>query len=176
MSHIDLEQGRRGDRQQSFRGSEDVVSCFHSNTYGYYDYDTDEYSSSVSSVSDESEKSVCRICKLEVGSYGQGLIELGCSCKGDLAFAHRQCAETWFKLKGNEVCEICHSDVRNVTSANHEIVEEEEEVVVVVEVEGEGDAAVGEDGESWWQRRMVLIFVITCWVSPFSIYFLVIQN
>ena len=93
MSHIDLEQGRIGDRQLSFRDSEDVVSCFHSNTYGYYDYDTDEYSSSVSSVSNESEKSVCRICKSEVG-YGQGLIELGCSCKGDLAFAHRQCAET----------------------------------------------------------------------------------
>ncbi|KAL0725657.1 hypothetical protein Bca4012_040256 [Brassica carinata] len=103
MSHIDLEQGRTEDRQLSFGESEDVVSCFHSNTYGYYDYDNDEYSSSVSSVSDESEKSVCRICKLEVGSYGtQGLIELGCSCKGDLAFAHRQCAETWFKLKGNE--------------------------------------------------------------------------
>ncbi|CAG7905717.1 unnamed protein product [Brassica rapa] len=179
MSHIDLEQGRIGDRQLSFRDSEDVVSCFHSNTYGYYDDDTDEYSSSVSSVSDESEKSVCRICKSEVG-YGQGLIELGCSCKGDLAFSHRQCAETWFKLKGNQVCEICHSDARNVIGANEmveeEEEEEEEEVMVVVEVEEEGAAAVGEDGESWWKRRMVLIFVITCWVSPFSIYFLVIQN
>lgn len=107
MSHIDLEQGRIGDRQLSFRDSEDVVSCFHSNTYGYYDYDTDEYSSSVSSVSNESEKSVCRICKSEVG-YGQGLIELGCSCKGDLAFAHRQCAETWFSLKGNEYVLSCY--------------------------------------------------------------------
>lgn len=46
----------------------------------------------------------------------------------------------------------------------------------MVEVEEEVDAAVGEDEESWLQRRMVLIFVITCWVSPFSIYFLVIQN
>ena len=107
MSHIDLEQGRIGDRQLSFRDSEDVVSCFHSNTYGYYDDDTDEYSSSVSSVSDESEKSVCRICKSEVG-YGQGLIELGCSCKGDLAFSHRQCAETWFKLKGNQYVLSCY--------------------------------------------------------------------
>lgn len=102
MPYIDLEQGRNGNRELSFRESEDVASCFHSNTYRYYDYDKDEYSSSVSSVSDESEKSVCRICKLEVGSYGQGLIELGCSCKGDLAIAHRQCAETWFKLKRNE--------------------------------------------------------------------------
>ncbi|CAF1853320.1 unnamed protein product [Brassica napus] len=76
------------------------------------------------------------------------------------------------------VCEICHSDARNVTGANEmvEEEEEEEEVEVVVEVEEEGVAAVGEDGESWWQRRMLLIFVITCWVSPFSIYFLVIQN
>ncbi|CAH8361728.1 unnamed protein product [Eruca vesicaria subsp. sativa] len=173
MSHVDLEQGRIGERRLSFTDGEDVVSCFHSNTYAYYDCDTNEHSRSVSSLSDDSEKGVCRICKLEVGSNGQGLIELGCSCKGDLAFAHRQCAETWFELKGNEVCEICHSDARNVASAN-ETVEAEE--VVVVEVEEEGDAAVGEDGESWWQQRMVLIFVITCWVSPFSIYFLAIQN
>ncbi|CDY13174.1 BnaC04g26610D [Brassica napus] len=111
---------------------------------------------------------------LEQGRIGDRQL----SSIGDLAFAHRQCAETWFRLKGNEVCEICHSDARNVTGANEmvEEEEEEEEVEVVVEVEEEGVAAVGEDGESWWQRRMLLIFVITCWVSPFSIYFLVIQN
>ena len=46
----------------------------------------------------------CRICQLSLDSGDQenGLgIELGCSCKGDLGSAHRQCAETWFKIKGN---------------------------------------------------------------------------
>lgn len=81
--------------------------------FGYYDSDNDEYPRSVSSVSD-SEERVCRICKLDVGSCGQGLIELGCSCKGDLTFAHRQCAETWFKLKGDEYVFSCY-----IISLNH---------------------------------------------------------
>ncbi|GFY84541.1 RING/FYVE/PHD zinc finger superfamily protein [Actinidia rufa] len=29
-------------------------------------------------------------------------IELGCACKEDLAAAHKQCAEAWFKIKGNK--------------------------------------------------------------------------
>lgn len=112
MPHSDLERGTIGDRRLSFAESdvtecftdgEDDVSCFYSNTFESYDYESDECSRShVSSVVSKSEERVCRICQLEVGSYGQGLIELGCSCKEDLAFAHRQCAETWFKLKGDE--------------------------------------------------------------------------
>ncbi|KAJ0678373.1 putative Zinc finger, RING-CH-type, Zinc finger, RING/FYVE/PHD-type [Helianthus annuus] len=49
----------------------------------------------------------CRICHLsldanseESGNYGIP-IELGCSCKDDLAAAHKHCAEAWFKIKGN---------------------------------------------------------------------------
>lgn len=47
----------------------------------------------------------CRICHmgLESSSHESGVaIELGCSCKADLAAAHKQCAETWFKIKGNK--------------------------------------------------------------------------
>ncbi|KAL6967609.1 hypothetical protein U1Q18_033419 [Sarracenia purpurea var. burkii] len=48
----------------------------------------------------------CRICHLSLvgcsGDQESGLpIELGCYCKGDLAAAHKQCAETWFKIRGN---------------------------------------------------------------------------
>nr|DAD26589.1 TPA_asm: hypothetical protein HUJ06_028057 [Nelumbo nucifera] len=46
----------------------------------------------------------CRICHLSLDSTNQesGIpIELGCSCKDDLAAAHKQCAEAWFKIKGN---------------------------------------------------------------------------
>ncbi|KAF9676888.1 hypothetical protein SADUNF_Sadunf08G0050300 [Salix dunnii] len=46
----------------------------------------------------------CRICHLtlDTGHLESGLsIELGCSCKDDLAAAHKQCAEAWFKIKGN---------------------------------------------------------------------------
>ncbi|MCD9644583.1 hypothetical protein HAX54_032935 [Datura stramonium] len=53
----------------------------------------------------------CRICHLSLVSSGpeSGVaIELGCSCKDDLAAAHRHCAEAWFKIKGNKTCEICN--------------------------------------------------------------------
>ncbi|MBA0667135.1 hypothetical protein Goklo_000259 [Gossypium klotzschianum] len=46
----------------------------------------------------------CRICHLSLDPNNQECdlpIELGCSCKDDLAAAHKQCAEAWFKIKGN---------------------------------------------------------------------------
>lgn len=46
----------------------------------------------------------CRICHmgLESECHESGIpIELGCSCKNDLAAAHIHCAEAWFKIKGN---------------------------------------------------------------------------
>ncbi|KAJ8533839.1 hypothetical protein K7X08_007163 [Anisodus acutangulus] len=59
----------------------------------------------------------CRICHLSLvgpGTESGVAIELGCSCKDDLAAAHKHCAETWFKIKGNKTCEICNSIARNV--------------------------------------------------------------
>ncbi|XP_042054192.1 uncharacterized protein LOC121798971 [Salvia splendens] len=59
----------------------------------------------------------CRICHLGLvsSSPSSGIaIQLGCSCKDDLAAAHRHCAETWFKIKGNKTCEICNSVACNV--------------------------------------------------------------
>jgi len=47
----------------------------------------------------------CRICHLSLDASNpeSGLpIELGCSCKDDLAAAHKQCAEAWFKIRGNK--------------------------------------------------------------------------
>lgn len=49
----------------------------------------------------------CRICHLslraEESDVESGVaIELGCSCKNDLAAAHQHCAEAWFKIKGNK--------------------------------------------------------------------------
>ncbi|KZV18539.1 hypothetical protein F511_21567 [Dorcoceras hygrometricum] len=63
----------------------------------------------------------CRICHLSLVSRSPGLgvaIELGCCCKDDLAAAHRHCAETWFKIKGNKTCEICNSVARNIVGPN----------------------------------------------------------
>ncbi|XP_042029078.1 uncharacterized protein LOC121776030 [Salvia splendens] len=48
----------------------------------------------------------CRICHLSMDATNQdsGLsMELGCSCKEDLGAAHKQCAEAWFKIKGDNL-------------------------------------------------------------------------
>jgi hypothetical protein len=50
-------------------------------------------------------ESNCRICHLGLESAaaesGNGIV-LGCSCKDDLSRAHKRCAETWFKIRGNK--------------------------------------------------------------------------
>ncbi|GAB4827077.1 hypothetical protein Ancab_033960 [Ancistrocladus abbreviatus] len=75
---------------------------------------------------------LCRICHLgsdqacETASGTEiSLILLGCACKGELCVAHRHCAEAWFKLKGNRVCEICGETAKNVTgSGDNRFIEE----------------------------------------------------
>jgi hypothetical protein len=48
-----------------------------------------------------------------------GLIELGCLCKSDLALAHYSCALRWFINRGSIVCEICGSPPVNVRLADY---------------------------------------------------------
>lgn len=127
MTDIDLEQGEAyGYHRRSFGGSdvsvyysdgEDVTSCysyFYSTTGGSYEHEGGEdesrkVSSATAMEIDDDDATAppekdCRICHLgvETTSGGGGGIELGCSCKDDLAVAHRQCAETWFKIKGDK--------------------------------------------------------------------------
>ncbi|XP_045801493.1 uncharacterized protein LOC123895282 [Trifolium pratense] len=70
---------------------------------------------------------ICRICHLTFGQSSDAIIvengsatsgdfiQLGCSCKDELGIAHIHCAEVWFKLKGNRLCEICGETAKNVS-------------------------------------------------------------
>ncbi|WCJ37754.1 RING/FYVE/PHD zinc finger superfamily protein [Euphorbia peplus] len=69
-------------------------------------------------VSPQGEVFICS-SDLEMGSCHQDqeedlLIQLGCSCKNDLALVHYACALKWFVNYGSTICEICGCLAKNV--------------------------------------------------------------
>lgn len=66
-------------------------------------------------VSPEGEIFVCAT-DVESGPLHQQdhLVDLGCSCKNDLALAHYACALKWFISHGSTTCEICGTVAANV--------------------------------------------------------------
>ncbi|XP_052176033.1 uncharacterized protein LOC127790521 [Diospyros lotus] len=114
----------------------------------------------------------CRICHLSLDASNQDsgiAIELGCSCKDDLASAHKHCAEAWFKIKGNKVCEICGSTARNVAGPSEaETMEQWNESNDAASVAAVAPAPTTET-RNFWQGHRFLNFLLACMVFAFVI-------
>ncbi|KAK9158948.1 hypothetical protein Scep_005522 [Stephania cephalantha] len=111
----------------------------------------------------------CRICHLSLEGSGGVPIELGCSCKDDLAASHKHCAEAWFKIRGNKTCEICGSVARNVVGANDaEVVEQFNETSSGTTTATPAPPPASET-RSFWQGHRFLNFLLACMVFAFVI-------
>ncbi|CAH9109293.1 unnamed protein product [Cuscuta epithymum] len=125
------------------------------------------------------ERRDCRICHLSLsGSGGIGgdgepelssgeAIELGCSCRGDLGTAHKQCAETWFKIRGNTICEICGETAVNI--GREQAVTEENETSIAVPSTPAAAAVVPPETQRFWHGRRVMNFLLASMVFAFVI-------
>ncbi|XP_020113905.1 uncharacterized protein LOC109728040 [Ananas comosus] len=132
-----------------------------------FEFDLEDGLSEIESNLEKIERD-CRICHLglETAASESGFaIVLGCSCKEDLALAHKQCAETWFKIRGNKTCEICGSTAQNVVgSGETESTEQSNEASNMT-------AAPLQQSEtrSFWQGHRFLNFLLACMVFAFVI-------
>ncbi|OIW04087.1 hypothetical protein TanjilG_00647 [Lupinus angustifolius] len=114
----------------------------------------------------------CRICHLsmDMTNHESGTpIELGCSCKDDLAAAHKQCAEAWFKIKGNKTCEICGSIALNVAGANEVQMTEQWNEANDASIISPPPPAPTVETRSFWQGHRFLNFLLACMVFAFVI-------
>lgn len=121
----------------------------------------------------------CRICHLSLlrsggisiggdqvqETSGGMAIELGCSCKGDLGAAHKQCADTWFKTKGNTICEICGTNALNIAGEQTT----EASNAAVAHLSASAAPVALSETRGFWHGRRVMNFLLASMVFAFVI-------
>ncbi|KDP21118.1 hypothetical protein JCGZ_21589 [Jatropha curcas] len=123
------------------------------------------------SVLDWDRETVCRICHLnsegllvtDAPDSRTDLIQLGCGCKDELGIVHAYCAEAWFKLKGNRICEICGEAAKNITGVgDNRFVEEWNQRRFIGTNSSSSDR-----GGSCWRGQPFCNFLMACLVIAF---------
>ncbi|KAI4343031.1 hypothetical protein MLD38_027580 [Melastoma candidum] len=135
--------------------------------------------SSLNGILDQ--EKLCRICHLSseqgsganaskfaddgilAGNCTAELILLGCECRDDLGMAHRRCAETWFKLRRNRLCEICGKTAENVSGIrDNRFMEEWNNGRVPA-----GASTGSSEGNGCWNRPPLCNMLMACLVMAF---------
>ncbi|CAN1257205.1 hypothetical protein LINPERPRIM_LOCUS9543 [Linum perenne] len=108
----------------------------------------------------------CRICHLSLDEESGGLpIELGCSCKDDLAASHRHCAEAWFKIKGNVAGPTeAETAVDQWSEGNDQAA-----VAAAAAATSGNPQAESNPARHFWQGHRFLNFLLACMVFAFVI-------
>ncbi|KAJ4868615.1 RING/FYVE/PHD zinc finger superfamily protein [Raphanus sativus] len=99
------ESDKRGDTALGFLGI--TATVLKTETV---DDDDDDAAEQKSSIDDDIEMGMVQ--------HQDPLIELGCSCKNELALVHYACALKWFLNHGSTVCEICGIAAENIKTAD----------------------------------------------------------
>ncbi|XP_068666299.1 uncharacterized protein [Aristolochia californica] len=109
---------------------------------------------------------VCRICHLSFDNRldCSDLIQLGCGCKDELGIAHRHCAEAWFKLRGNRLCEICGEAATNITGLGDQTFMEEWNERRIL---GRGISSSSNERGRCWRGQPFCNFLMACLVIAF---------
>ncbi|KAM3352585.1 hypothetical protein ACQJBY_024050 [Aegilops geniculata] len=156
-----------GDKEGEAAAGRDRKSCVSECSLDDVDLEAGP-AAEITKASPDKDEMNCRICHLGLESAaaesGAGIV-LGCSCKDDLSCAHKQCAETWFKIRGNKICEICGSTACNVVGfGDAEFMEQWNE-------SGNSAATQAPANETrrFWQGHRFLNFLLACMVFAFVI-------
>ncbi|KAK7399344.1 hypothetical protein VNO78_10526 [Psophocarpus tetragonolobus] len=127
-------------------------------------------------VSPDGEVFICK-SDLELGlSHQDKLVELGCSCKNDLALVHYACALKWFVNHGSTICEICGHIANNIRISDfNKVVGALKEYEVLRERTASGDpgptqvhANAGVDPDAVAAIRRQRLSEIALWFCPHS--------
>ncbi|MBA0787854.1 hypothetical protein Gotri_028026 [Gossypium trilobum] len=121
------------------------------------------------------EETVCRFCHLNseqslestdstlATAADVDLIQLGCECKDELGIAHSHCAEAWFKLKGNRMCEICGQTAKNISGVRDNR--------FIEDWHGQGSTSGGasfsDQHSGCWRGQPFCNFLMACLVMAF---------
>lgn len=112
------------------------------------------------------EEGKCRVCHVvfEGASGTTEAMQLGCNCKNDLSIAHRECAETWFKIRGNRICEICGATAQNIVGI--------EDTGFMEQWNDRSAGTLAEPQARCWQSLSLCNFFLGCMVVTFILLWL----